>query len=322
MTSRERVYRAIAHQTGDRAPCCIGLAADMREKLAAERDVTDENAFFDNDVIRISPPWWRWQDVAGSMAEWRQSLDIPRTPPTVAGTGDYDAFLTRVAAVHDAGKYTLACCYGSHFEKAYFARGIENFLADMAAEPEAAKRFLDDIIRRNLVMLENILSCPLLDGVLLGSDWGSQCDLLMSPDTWHALIRPGEQAEYDLIKAHGKHVWIHSCGNVVKIIPALIEMGVDVLNPVQPECMDIGMLKREYGRDLTFWGGLSTQRTLPYGTPEDVRREAREMKALLGANGGLIFAPAQELQADVPLANIEALRDVAWETAAQGGMAR
>ncbi len=312
MNSRECVIAAIEHRETERIPRCIGCAMDMKEKLRDERGIIDEDTMFDNDVIRLSPPWWQWKNVGGSMDAW-SDFDTPATRPTITGDGSYADFYATVDRMHEAGKYVLVCVYGSHFEKAYFARGIENFLADVAGSVEWTRAYLQEIIQRNLVMLENFLSHPHIDGVLLGSDWGSQCDLLMSPGSWQDLIRPGEQVEYDLIKSYGKHVWIHSCGNVVKIIPSLIEMGIDVLNPVQPECMDIAMLKREYGKDLTFWGGLSTQKTLPYGTPDDVRREAREVRKVLGAGGGLIFAPAQEIQSDVPLANLDALIEVAGE---------
>ena len=210
-------------------------------------------------------------------------------------------------------KYFLVRIYGSHFEKAYFARGIENFLADMAGEPQEAQRLLNKIIEKNLIMLENFLAIPEIDGVLLGSDWGSQLDLLMSPDTWQEMIRPGEQREYDLIHSYGKDVWVHSCGNIERIIPSLVEMKLDVLNPIQPEAMDIAKLKRLYGDNLTFWGGVSTQQTLPYGTPDDVKRESREVREILSNGGGYIFAPAQGIQHDVPTANIIALIEVARE---------
>ncbi len=152
---------------------------------------------------------------------------------------------------------------------------------------------------------------PEIDGVLLGSDWGSQMDLLMSFDCWQEMIRPGEQREYDLIHGYGKDVWVHSCGNIARVIPALVEMGLDVLNPVQPEAMDIAALKRDVGDRLTFWGGISTQQTLPYGTSDEVRAEARAVRELMSRGGGYIFAPAQSIQSDVPAANILALLEVA-----------
>ena len=183
----------------------------------------------------------------------------------------------------------------------------------MAAEPEFAEELLDFITEKNLSVLKEIVKTPGLDGVLLGNDWGSQRDLLMSPRTWRTMLKPGAKKEYDLIHGAGLDVWVHSCGDIRKILPDLIEMGADVLNPVQPECMDIYELKRQFGRDLTFWGGISTQRTLPYGTPDEVREETRQVTAALGENGGYLIAAAQGIQADVPLENICALVDTANE---------
>ena len=203
--------------------------------------------------------------------------------------------------------------YGSHFEKANAARGIQNFLADMGGEPDFARNLLNKIIEKNMVMLENILDIPEIDGVLLGSDWGSQRGLLMSPEMWEDMICAGEHREYDLVHSYGKDVWLHSCGDIQSIMPRLIEIGVDVLNPVQPECMDIQALKKNYGDRLTFWGGISTQQTLPYGTPEEVKTEARRIRDMMSENGGYIFSPAQDIQRDVPVENVMALLDVARE---------
>ena len=127
------------------------------------------------------------------------------------------------------------------------------------------------------------------------------------------MLKPGAKKEYDLIRGAGLDVWVHSCGDIRKIVPDLIELGADVLNPVQPECMDIYELKKLYGERMTFWGGISTQKTLPYGTPEDVREETRRVSAAMGENGGYIIAAAQGIQADVPFENICALVDTANE---------
>ena len=135
----------------------------------------------------------------------------------------------------------------------------------------------------------------------------------MSPEVWDDLIRPGEHKEYDLVHSYGKDVWLHSCGCVDVLMPRLVEMGLDVINPVQPECMDIAALKADYGDKLAFWGGISTQQTLPFGTPDEVRKEAREIRDMMSSNGGYIFAPAQALQGDVPVPNIQAMLEVARE---------
>lgn len=308
MNRRQLVKDAIAHKSTERIPYCICFTREAREKFQRETGTRSIDEFLDNDIVQISPPWWGWDSLG---PEWK-GMEPPATPPGVKGNGSYTDFRDRLKMLRDhSDKYLLVMIYGSHFEKANAARGIENFLADMAGDPSFARRMLTRIIDRNMVMLENFLGCPEIDGVLLGSDWGSQLDLLMSPDTWEEMIRPGEQREYDLVHGYGKDVWVHSCGNVVKAIPSLIEMGLDVLNPVQPECMDLTMLKREYGDRLAFFGGISTQQALPCGTADDVKAEARRVRDLMSKDGGYILAPAQELQTDVPVENILALVDVA-----------
>ena len=136
----------------------------------------------------------------------------------------------------------------------------------------------------------------------------------MSPGTWDEMIRPGEQREYDLIHDYEKDVWIHSCGDIEALIPRLIEMGVDVLNPIQQECMDIAKLKAEFGDKISFWGGVSTQKTLPFGTPGEVKQDSRRVKQLMSDNGGYIFAASQHIQTDVPFENLSALLEVARES--------
>ncbi|MDX9978866.1 MAG: uroporphyrinogen decarboxylase family protein, partial [Lentisphaeria bacterium] len=140
-----------------------------------------------------------------------------------------------------------------------------------------------------------------------------QQGLLFSPALWDDLIRPGEQREYDLIHAYGKDVWVHSCGKIDVLIPRLVEMGVDVLNPLQPECMDVPAIKAAFGDRLAFWGGISTQQILPFGTADEVRAEARRFKTMMRRGGGYIFAPAQDIQVDVPIENVLALLEVARE---------
>lgn len=311
MTRRELVKAAIAHQVTPRVPYCIDLCPDAWDLLKPHTTAASPADFVDNDVQDWYPPWWTWHQLG---ADWQQP-DPPASRATSIGTGSYPDFIESLKkARQETDRYFLVRLYGIHFEKAYFARGFENFLADIGAEPVFARKLLTAIIDRNLAMMENFIALDEIDGVLMGSDWGSQLDTLMSVDLWDELIRPGEQKMYDLVRSAGKEVWIHSCGNIRRLIPRLIDMGVQVLNPIQPEAMDIGELKRSFGDRLAFWGGISTQKTLPYGTPDEVRAEARQVRNLLGAGGGYIFSPAQSIQSDVPVPNILALLDVARET--------
>ena len=310
VTSRELVRAAIDHKETPRAPYAILMCKDAWEALQPKTGCQTLQEFLDNDVKQFGCPWWGWHELAD---DWH-GMDVPKSPARVRGHGSYEEFFDSLKQAKDnEDKYHLVLIYGSHFEKAHFARGIENFLADMAGEPAFARGLLNTIIEKNMVMLDNVVRCEEIDGVLLGSDWGTQLDLLCSPESWEDMIRPGEQKEYDLIHSAGKDVWIHSCGQITRIIPRLIEMGMDVLNPVQPECMDIATLKREYGRQLTFWGGISTQQTLPFGTPDEVRAEARRVRDLMSKGGGYIFSPSQSIQTDVPAENIVALLEVARE---------
>ena len=331
MKRMEKVKAAIAHQPLADIPSCIHLDGDGLKKYGDrlfERYVKGEllekyqkgflsrtHAMYygiGNHVLTVNCPWWDWYDVPDSY----QEFDVPEELPKTIGRGSYEEFVRQIQSIKEyTDAYVLVTIWGSHFEKAYFARGIENFLADLAGEPEFAGRLLNFIIHKNMVMLENIVHIPGIDGILLGSDWGSQKDLLMSPAIWRELIRPGEEKEYRLIHDAGLDVWVHSCGDIQRILPDLAEMGVDVLNPLQPECMDIERIKKEFGDRIAFWGGISTQQILPFGTCQEVREETRRVAALLSPNGGYLTAPSQEIQKDVPFENLCTLIDTARELA-------
>lgn len=325
MTRRDMMKNAVSHKNGP-VPSFIRFcedkyyedlyrryADDKVRKLYDSKKISFGEAVglaIGNCTMMVFPPWWDWYEVPECYHDW----DTPDFLPKTRGTGSYDSFFNYVKMLNEeTDAYILVTIYGSHFEKAYFTRGIENYLADMAASPEFAQALLDKIISKNMIMLDNILDTEGFDGVLLGSDWGSQKSLLMSPDVWHKMIEKGEQKEYDRIHSSGRDVWVHSCGNIEQIMPDLARMGVDVLNPIQPECMDIQMLKHKYGNSIAYWGGISTQKTLPYGTPEEVKKETRRIIEMMSANGGFIAAPSQDVQCDVPYENICALIDTIKE---------
>lgn len=311
ISARETVRAAIQHKECDRIPYAIDFTEEAVALLQKEVNCENFDTWIDNDVQSISVPWWGWHNLD---ADWA-GPDTPKSSPTVIGYGSYEKLEDNIKSAREASdKYFLVRLYGSHFEKAYFARGIENLLCDMAADYDFAKKLHNSIIEKNMVMLDNFLNIPEIDGVLLGSDWGSQKGTLMSPEIWDDIIRPGEQKEYDLIHSYGKDVWVHSCGCIDVLIPRLVDMGLDVLNPVQPECMDIAALKKNYGDKLAFWGGISTQNTLPFGTPAEVKAEARKVRQTMSAGGGYIFSPSQSIQDDVPVPNMLALIETARET--------
>lgn len=334
MTKVEVVKQALKCSTDGPVPYSIYLTSQgydaygerLIEDYASEKIIKDykegrldqkeaASLGIGNYIIYMDAPWWEWAELPTCFNE----EETPSILPDTVGTGSYEAFFEKAKYLkenYDA--YLLVTVWGSHWEKAYFSRGIENFLCDLAADPEWSQELLDLIIRKNIVMLENILSCKEIDGVLLGSDWGTQRDMIMSPEFFRNLIKAGEKKEYDLIKKYGKNVFVHSCGNILKIMDDLAEIGVECLNPIQPECMDIEWLKEHYGNQMAFYGGISTQRTLPYGVVDDVRRETIEVVNMMSAKGGYITAPSQEIQEDVPYENLCALIDAAKECSENG----
>jgi uroporphyrinogen decarboxylase len=330
MTKRELVIKTLAHNNPGKIPQAIDLtgeACDLYgDRLLADyhneqvrRDleagvISKSQAIslsIGNNILFVYPPWWNWYNLTDVF------LKEPYPPdylPGAIGYGSYEEFFNKIFYIkkhYDV--YLIATIWENNWERAKTARGIENFLTDLAGSPEWAKSLLDLIISKSLVMLENILDVPELDGVLLGSDWGTQRDLFMSPDCFRTMLKQGEKQEYDLIKKHGKQVWVHSCGNILRIMEDLVELGVDCLNPVQPECMDLEFLKKTYGDCLSFYGGISTQQTLPRGTPAEVRSETRRVTELMSREGGYIISPSQHIQIDVPYDNLKALIDTAGE---------
>jgi uroporphyrinogen decarboxylase len=180
---------------------------------------------------------------------------------------------------------------------------------DMVANPEFLHELLDAICDWNLQVMDGMLAYP-FDAVYLGDDWGSQRGLIMGPRLWREFVKPRAERLYKRAHEKGRKVFIHSCGDVDEIFGALVEMGLDVFNPFQPEVMDTFALAKEYKGRLAFWGGISTQKLLPYGTPDEVRAGVGDILKRIGAGGGYIAAPAHETPKDVPIENLMAMIEV------------
>jgi len=196
------------------------------------------------------------------------------------------------------------------FETAWALRGFSRLLMDLALNPELAERILDIPLRYHLAAARRLVELG-VDMIWTGDDVGAQRAMQISPEMWRRFFKPRLARFFGELKAlnRGLKIAYHSDGYIEPIIPDLIEIGMDVLNPVQPACMDPAALKRKYGRRLCFWGSLDEQRTLPFGTPEDVRHEVLDRLGSLGAGGGLIIGPTHHVQLDTPLANFWAMID-------------
>jgi uroporphyrinogen decarboxylase len=223
----------------------------------------------------------------------------------------------RVMAEYSDEYWIVGVTVTTIFETAWALRGYERLLMDLLANPELAERILEIPFRYHLAAAEKLTAMG-VDMIWTGDDIGSQKGMLFAPATWRRFLKPRMAEFVRRVKAINPEVKVayHTDGDVREVIPELIEIGIDVLNPVQPACMDPAQLKRDFGEDLLFWGSIDEQHTLPFGTPDDVRAEIRRRVATIGAGGGLILGPTHHVQLDTPVENfwamIETIRDTRY----------
>lgn len=201
------------------------------------------------------------------------------------------------------------------FECAWALRGYERMLTDFALNPDLAERILDLPYHYHLEAAKKLTRMG-VDMIWIGDDVGAQHAMLISPKMWRKFLKPRMANFIAELKAINPQVKVayHSDGCIYPIIPDLIEIGLDVLNPIQPASMDPVRLKREYGDRLCFWGSIDEQHTLPFGSPADVSAEVCSRIETLGENGGLILGPTHHVQLDTPMDNFWAMVNTIKET--------
>ncbi|WP_369017575.1 uroporphyrinogen decarboxylase family protein [Thermatribacter velox] len=331
MTEKERILRAIEYRDIDKVPHHIDFTIPAREKMAR---FLGDNGFLDKwgnhlAFIKAIPPHGFSEIKPGFVRDewgvvWDRHIDPDignPTPilekPSLSGYRFPDPDdPRRFEAIPDfveknRNKFLLLRQTYTLFERAWSLRGMENLLSDMVMNPDFVEDLLDHINYFNLRVIDQALDMG-LDGVHFGDDWGWQQGLIMGPHLWRKFIKPRLAELIALAKKKGKKATLHSCGKVQEILPDLVEIGLDVFNPFQPEVMDIFAIKRQYQGRLAFWGGISIQRLLPFGTPEEVRREVKRIIEEIGKSGGYIAAPSHALPKDIPCENILAMMEVIW----------
>jgi uroporphyrinogen decarboxylase len=222
-------------------------------------------------------------------------------------------FAESVRQAHAEGRAARASC--THmYEESWQVRGYEEFLIDMVTEPEWAHFILDRFKERNKLIGEAAARAG-ADELHTGDDVASQKALMFSAGHWREFIKAKWAEVYAAAKAikPDLRIWYHSDGNIAEIIPELIEIGVDVFNPLQPECVDLVEIKRRYGDRIVIDGAIGTQTVMPFGSPDEVRECVRERVRTLGQDGALILAPTHVLEPEVPIANIRAFVEACRE---------
>jgi uroporphyrinogen decarboxylase len=255
--------------------------------------------------------------------------DIEESPLAAAGTlsdienrswpdpddpGRTRGLRKKAAALHESTDYALVGHMGdtSIFQACTLIRGMEQFLTDLVINKKLANALLERMLDIQSVKMKNFLeeTGEFLDVLCIGDDFGGQSGLLVSPLMFKQMIKPYIKSYLEIVKSGtDAKINLHSCGAIQDILPDLIEIGVDIINPVQVSAagMDPAALKKRFGKDLSFWGGIDTQNILPSRSPAEVAEEARRIAGILGKGGGYVLNPVHNIQPDVPPENVVAL---------------
>ncbi len=243
--------------------------------------------------------------------------DLERYPwPDPRDPGYLDGITERARSLAEAGQYAVIgdFAWETWFERAWKLRGMEAFYMDMLVNPAFVEALLEKTSTIHLDFLDHVLSAcgQYLDVVVQGGDLGGQKTTLMSPAHYRRFIKPRQARAVEKIRSlTPAKIFYHSCGAVSALIEDFIEVGIDILNPVQIRAagMDPARLKKAFGDRIVFWGGVDSQQVLPLGTAEDVKNEVRHLIREMAPGGGLVAGAVHNIQADVPPQNVLSLFD-------------
>jgi uroporphyrinogen decarboxylase len=324
MQKRDVVRRALAHRPLPYVPWSMGFTLEAAEKLRAHYG-PDLETVLDNHILGLGNGVGFFTDLGDDLVQdafgvvWDRTVDKDigvvqgqvLEAPTLKG---YDVpnplddrffadIPDRIARFPD--RFRVFQIGFSLYERAWTLRGMTRLMMDFYDHPDFVHELFRAIADYNIAQVERAVTYD-IDAVYFGDDWGQQRGLQMGPQLWYEFIYPELERMYGAVHDAGKHVFIHSCGDVDELFDPLVDIGLDCFNPFQPEVMDVFELLETYRGRLAFHGGLSTQQTLPYGTVDEVREATRRLLDA-GAAGGYIFAPAHAVEGDVPLENMVAM---------------
>lgn len=333
MTKREVIKDVLDGKKPPYVPWSFSFTIEAEEKLVQHYNTEDLEPILHNHLLALGDAVGFFEDVGDDKFQdvfgvvWDRSvdkdignvIDPQLSKPSLSGytfpdPHNYRYFADIPEKISKYGDRLRVFNLGfSLYERAWTLRGMENLMMDFIDNPDFVHELMSAICEYNVAQVEKALTYE-IDAVYFGDDWGQQHGLQMGPALWHEYIYPQLKKMYGVVRDAGKYVFIHSCGDVDELFDDLVEIGLNCFNPFQPEVMDVATLVKQYRGRLAFHGGLSTQKTLPYGNVDDVRAETRRLLEL-GKEGGYILSPAHAVEGDVPLENMLVFVDEALSQA-------
>ena len=350
MTPRERVLSSLRHEVTDRIPLHIKAEKEVWTKLREHFGVDSDADVMDAlgvDVRTVAPVYvgpepkrfcdgsytdvlgFYRQVVSNEYGSYHEYAGFPlaaaQSVEDIESYGwprpewwDVSTIPDQIYRINRNTEYCILYEAGSVFEMGWGLRGLEEFLMDMVLRPDISQAILSGWAGFWNALNRRVLEAAggRIDIAWTWDDVGTQSGPMMSPALWAQQIKPLHVQMNSVLAEYGAKVMYHSCGGIVRFIEGFIDMGVEILNPVQPrpKGMDLPWIKATYGGRIAFHGGIDIQETLPHGTAEQVAAEVKDRILTLGRGGGYILAPAHLIQGDTPVENIVTMYDTARST--------
>jgi uroporphyrinogen decarboxylase len=338
MTSKERIHAALSQQEPDKVPLDMWITPEIRDRLMAETGAQDPwemrvalghdclmafvglvASFYLSDEPRYVDPWgitWARVPYGSGQGSYTEMVGHPLAgddallasyhPPDPDEPGQYEeiaGLIARFGKTHSI----VGGVSSSVFEGPWYLRGMDQFLQDMLINKDYAHALIDLVADFHLKAGLRLVAMG-CDILLAGDDVGTQDRMLISPELFREFVKPRYGRLFGEYKRANPSLKIaaHICGYIEPVIDDLVEVGLDVLNPVQPLAMDPARLKKRYGKHLSFWGAVDDQKVMPFGSPAEVEAEVRLRIAQLAPGGGYILCPSHNIQPTTPMENVKA----------------
>lgn len=331
LTPRDRVFASIQRRPIDALPWQFDLTSTIARKLQAYYGTQDLVAAMGDHFVCTG--WtaprgfvaetvgeglsrnefgvvWSHREFDRSVGDWGGLSEFPIKEPALAGykfpDGAAPGRWDHMPALRKKHPDQFVLAWGPGlFESAWALCGFENYLSYIAGEPAFVEEVTENLADYACAVTAQLAGTG-VDGIRYGDDWGLQHGPMIDPGTWRRLFKKRYRRVFDSARALGLPVMIHSCGNITDLLDDFIDIGVQVVHAFQPEAMDVAACQKRFGKNVSFWGGLGSQSTIPNGTPEDCRREVRDRLKLF-EKGGYILAPAGAIPTEAPVANVAAI---------------